>query len=85
MAEDNAMVLENENPAVFFAPYVSPVTRIPAPWIDQNGHMDAAHYDVLFDRALDQIFGLCGLSPAYTAERTNRCSWSKAATATARS
>jgi acyl-CoA thioester hydrolase len=52
-------------PALFFAPFVSSRMEIEKEWIDYNGHMNMAYYNVLFDRAVDEAFGLCGLGPDY--------------------
>jgi acyl-CoA thioester hydrolase len=48
---------------VFFAPFVSSVMRVEPQWIDYNGHLKMAYYNVLFDRAVDEVFELlgCGL------------------------
>ncbi len=59
----------DESPALFFAPFVSSVMRIEPDWIDYNGHLNMAYYHVLFDRAVDEAFGLCGLGPDYIRER----------------
>jgi len=53
---------------LFFAPFVSSVMRVEPGWIDANGHMNMAYYNVLFDRALDQAFELLGLTQAYYTE-----------------
>ena len=50
---------------VFAAPFVSTVMRIEPPWIDYNGHLNVAYYNVLFDRAVDEVYELIGLGPAY--------------------
>ena len=36
----------------FFAPFVSSVMRVEPGWIDYNGHLNMAYYNVLFDRAV---------------------------------
>jgi acyl-CoA thioester hydrolase len=48
---------------LFFAPFVSSVMRVEPGWIDYNGHLNMAYYNVLFDRAVDEAFELlgCGL------------------------
>jgi acyl-CoA thioester hydrolase len=51
------------------APFVSSVMRIEPAWIDYNGHLNVAYYNVLFDRAVDEVYELVGLGPAYL-ERT---------------
>jgi len=50
---------------VFPAPFVSSVMRIEPQWIDYNGHLNVAYYNVLFDRAVDEAYELIGLGPAY--------------------
>lgn len=55
---------------VFFAPFVSSVMRVEESWVDYNGHLNMAYYNVLFDHAVDEAFSLVGLGPEYTA-RTN--------------
>ncbi len=49
----------------FPAPFVSSEMRIEPPWIDYNGHLNVAYYNVLFDRAVDELYELVGLGPAY--------------------
>ena len=39
--------------------------RIEPQWIDYNGHLNVAYYNVLFDRAVDEVYELIGLGPAY--------------------
>lgn len=47
------------------APFVSSLMRIEPAWIDYNGHLNVAYYNVLFDRAVDEIYELVGLGPSY--------------------
>jgi acyl-CoA thioester hydrolase len=47
------------------APFVSSVMRVEPQWIDYNGHLNVAYYNVLFDRAVDELYELLGLGPAY--------------------
>jgi dolichol-phosphate mannosyltransferase len=49
------------------APFVSSQMRIEPPWIDFNGHLNMAYYVVFFDRAVDELYELLGLGPAYLA------------------
>lgn len=58
-----------EEPALFFAPFVSSRMAIRPEWIDYNGHLNMAYYQVLFDQAIDEAFGLVGLGPDYVQER----------------
>jgi acyl-CoA thioester hydrolase len=39
--------------------------RVAPQWIDYNGHLNVAYYNVLFDRAVDEVYELIGLGPAY--------------------
>jgi len=50
---------------VFFAPFVSSVMRVEPGWIDYNGHLNMAYYNVLFDQAVDEAFELIGCGTAY--------------------
>jgi acyl-CoA thioester hydrolase len=54
---------------LFFAPFVSSVMRVEPSWIDYNGHLNMAYYNVLFDRAVDEVFELLGCGAAYVKER----------------
>ena len=49
----------------FFAPFVSSVMRVEESWIDYNGHLNMAYYNVLFDRAVDEAYELLGCGLAY--------------------
>ncbi len=50
---------------LFFAPFVSSVMRVEPAWIDYNGHLNMAYYNVLFDRAVDEVFELLGCGAEY--------------------
>jgi len=49
----------------FFAPFVSSVMKVEQDWIDYNGHLNMAYYNVLFDRAVDEAYELLGCGLAY--------------------
>jgi acyl-CoA thioester hydrolase len=51
------------------APFVSRVMDIEKDWIDYNGHLNMAYYNVLFDRCSDDAFEVMGLGPNYARER----------------
>lgn len=51
------------------APFVSQVMEIHKDWIDYNGHLNMAYYNVLFDRCADEAFELMGFGPNYAQER----------------
>jgi acyl-CoA thioester hydrolase len=50
---------------IFFAPFVSSVMKVEPAWIDYNGHLNMAYYNVLFDRAVDEVFELLGCGADY--------------------
>ncbi len=50
---------------LFFAPFVSSVMRVEPAWIDYNGHLNMADYNVLFDRAVDEAYELIGVGTDY--------------------
>jgi acyl-CoA thioester hydrolase len=58
---------------VFFAPFVSSVMRVEPGWIDYNGHLNMAYYNVLFDRAVDEVFELLGCGAEYVKARRLSC------------
>lgn len=47
------------------APVVSRVLEVEKDWIDYNGHMNMAYYNVLFDRCADEAFDMMGMGKAY--------------------
>ncbi len=54
---------------LFFAPFVSSAMRVEEGWIDYNGHLNMAYYNVLFDRATDEAYELLGIGADYVAQR----------------
>ena len=50
-------------------PFLSSVMRIEPQWIDYNGHLNMAYYNVMFDRAIDEMWLGLGVGPAYMKER----------------
>ncbi len=47
------------------APFVSSVMTVEPAWIDYNGHLNMAYYNVLFDRAVDEVYEVLGIGHAY--------------------
>src|SRR5215472_14813017 len=43
------------------APFLSSVMQIEPQWIDYNGHLNMAYYNVMFDRALDEFWLQLGI------------------------
>src|SRR5258708_28206529 len=58
---------------VFFAPFVSSVMRVEPGWTDYNGHLNMAYYNVLFDRAVDEVLELLGCGADYVKSRLQSC------------
>ncbi|QPC88177.1 thioesterase [Mesorhizobium sp. NBSH29] len=50
-------------------PFVSRPMDIQKDWIDYNGHLNMAYYNVLFDRCSDEAFELMGMGPDYVKSR----------------
>lgn len=53
----------------FDAPVVAPARGLDPAWLDYNGHLNMAFYNVLFDKAVDHAFELIGCGPGYLAAR----------------
>ncbi|TYO65283.1 thioesterase [Bradyrhizobium hipponense] len=50
-------------------PFRSSIMQIEPQWIDYNGHLNMAYYNVMFDRAIDQLWLELGIGPTYMKER----------------
>ncbi|MGR3634808.1 MAG: thioesterase family protein [Shimia sp.] len=57
------------------APFTSTWMDIDKSWLDYNGHLNMAFYNVLFDRGVDQIWLEMGFGPEYR-ERTGNTTFS---------
>jgi acyl-CoA thioester hydrolase len=57
----------------FTAPFVSAPMKVEPGWIDYNGHLNMAYYNVLFDRAVDEVYELLGCGLAYLKETQHSC------------
>ncbi len=62
---DRHMLSRNDLAPPFFSPFVSSVMRVEPAWIDYNGHLNMAYYNVLFDRAVDEVYEVLGLGLSY--------------------
>jgi acyl-CoA thioester hydrolase len=51
------------------APFLSSVMQIEPQWIDYNGHLNMAYYNVMFDRAIDELWLALGIGPSYMQTR----------------
>lgn len=50
-------------------PYRSRDMIVQSDWIDYNGHLNMAYYNVLFDRGADDLFEEFGITPSYPKTR----------------
>lgn len=50
-------------------PFVSREMEVEKDWIDYNGHLNMAFYNVLFDRCADEAFEILGMGPNYASTR----------------
>src|ERR1700748_910382 len=50
-------------------PFLSSMMQIEPQWIDYNGHLNMAYYNVMMDRAIDELWLQLGIGPAYMKER----------------
>jgi acyl-CoA thioester hydrolase len=53
----------------FDAPVIAPLRGLDPSWLDYNGHLNMAYYNVLFDKAVDHAFALIGCGPDYLKTR----------------
>src|SRR4051812_42194491 len=51
------------------APFLSSIMQIEPQWIDYNGHLNMAYYNVMFDRAIDELWVRFGIGPTYMKDR----------------
>ncbi len=55
------------------APAVCPSETIVDEWIDYNGHLNMAFYNVLFDHGVDHIYDFLGIGAAYAQSGIGSC------------
>ena len=55
------------------APVVSPTQTVIEDWIDYNGHLNMAFYNVIFDRAVDYFYDLLGVGAQYAGSGAGSC------------
>ena len=58
-------MIHSDSAPAFAAPLISSVMRVEPQWIDYNGHLNMAYYNVLFDRAVDEAYELIGIGLDY--------------------
>lgn len=55
------------------APIECPAQSVEDGWIDYNGHMNMAFYNLAFDRALDHVYDQLGIGAEYVRTRDGSC------------
>ena len=55
------------------APIICPDQSVEPEWIDYNGHLNMAYYNVLFDRSVDHFYDLLGVGIDYTRAAIGSC------------
>lgn len=55
------------------APIQCPVIPVRKDWIDYNGHMNMAYYNVVFDKGVDHVFDLLGIGATYMDTTNSSC------------
>jgi acyl-CoA thioester hydrolase len=50
-------------------PFLCSVMQIEPDWIDYNGHLNMAYYNVIMDRSIDELFAVLGMGPNYLKAR----------------
>jgi acyl-CoA thioester hydrolase len=58
---------------VYDAPIVCPQQRVEPGWIDYNGHMNMAFYNLAFDRGLDHVYDLLDIGADYAGSGAGSC------------
>ena len=50
------------------SPFQTPYRGLEPSWLDYNGHLNMAYYNVLFDQAIDLLFAQLGCGEIYRVE-----------------
>ncbi|MDA1073483.1 MAG: thioesterase family protein [Proteobacteria bacterium] len=55
------------------APLTAPQKKVEAAWIDYNGHMNMAYYNLVFDNCVDHIYDELGVGVEYVQTQGGSC------------
>lgn len=55
------------------APTICPPETVIEDWIDYNGHLNMAFYNVIFDRAVDHVYDYLGIGEDYARRGIGSC------------
>ena len=58
---------------MYEAPITCPIQRVEKTWIDYNGHMNMAYYNLAFDRGVDHAYDLLGIGADYARSGAGSC------------
>ena len=54
-------------------PVICPTQTVQADWIDYNGHLNMAFYNVIFDKGVDHLYDFLGIGEAYAMSGVGSC------------
>ena len=57
----------------FSVPITCPTETVVEDWIDYNGHLNMAYYNVIFDHGIDHLYDHLGIGKDYTEKGTGSC------------
>lgn len=55
------------------SPVVCPTERVIKDWIDYNGHLNMAYYNVIFDHGVDYLYDFLGIGADYAKSGVGSC------------
>ena len=55
------------------APTICPTETVIKDWIDYNGHLNMAYYNVIFDHGVDHVYDFLGIGAAYAEAGIGSC------------
>lgn len=55
------------------APLICPRERVREDWIDYNGHLNMAYYNVIFDHGVDHFYDMLNVGAAYASSGAGSC------------
>ncbi len=55
------------------SPAICPAQSVIEDWIDYNGHLNMAYYNVIFDKGVDHVYDYLGIGEAYAQSGVGSC------------
>lgn len=62
-----------QTPPPIHSPIVCPTQTVIKDWIDYNGHLNMAFYNVIFDRGVDHVYDMLGIGAEYARSGQGSC------------